>query len=97
MAGVEISVDWEEFQEWYDEFTKFPPAAIFDAQHKISESLNKYFEESNPANSQKQSYYYAMERWRDIKIALMNKLAKVKSHLLEQLSQEICKQMMDHK
>jgi hypothetical protein len=61
--------------------TRFPPAAIFDAQHKISEILNTYFEESNRANRQRQSYYYATERWRDIKIALMNKLAKVKSHL----------------
>jgi hypothetical protein len=32
-------------QEWFNAFTKFPPAAIFDAQHKISEILNKYFEE----------------------------------------------------
>jgi hypothetical protein len=38
-----------------------------------------------------------MERWRDIKIALMNKLAKVKSHLRAQLSEEICKAMTDHK
>jgi hypothetical protein len=51
----------------------------------------------NWANSQKQSYYYAMERWRDIKIALMNKLAKVKSHLRAQLSEELCKLMTYHK
>jgi hypothetical protein len=59
MVGVEINVDSEEFQEWYhalNVFTKFLPAAIFDAQHKISEILNKYFEELNRANSQKQSY-----------------------------------------
>jgi hypothetical protein len=72
-------------------------AAIFDAQHNISEILNKYFEESNCANRQRQSYYYAMERWRDIKIALMNKLAKVKSHLGAQLSEELCKPMTDHR
>jgi hypothetical protein len=48
-------------------------------------------------NRQKQSCYYATERWKDIKIALMNKLAKVKSHLRAQLSEEICKPMTDHK
>jgi hypothetical protein len=74
---------------------------IFDAQHKISEILNKHFEGSNRANSQRQSYYYAKERWRDIKIALMNKLAKMKSHVRAQLSEELCKLnkfvMTDHK
>ncbi len=75
MAGVEIDVDSDEFQDWFNTFTKFLLAAIFDAQHKISEILNKYFEESNRANRQRQSYYYATKRWRDIKIALMNKLA----------------------
>ncbi len=69
----------------------------FDAQHKTSEILNKYFEESNRANRQRQSYYYATERWRDIKITLMNKLAKVKSHVLTQRSDELCKPMTDHK
>ncbi len=81
-AGVEIDVDSDEFQEWYHSFTRHPQAAIFEAQHQIREILNKYFEESNCANRQKQSYFYATEKWRDIKIALMNKLAKVKSHLL---------------
>ncbi len=71
MAGVEIDVDSKEFQDWFTAFTRFPLAAIFDAQHKISEILNKYFEESNRANRQRQSYYYATERWRDIKIALI--------------------------
>ncbi len=73
MAGVEINVDSDEFQEWYNTFTKILPAAIFDAQHLISEILNKYFEESNWANRQKQIYYHAMERWRDIKIALRSR------------------------
>ncbi len=70
-------MDSDEFQDWYLTFTRFPPAAIFDAQHKISEILNKYFEESNRANRQRQSYYYATERWRDSRIVLINKLAKV--------------------
>ena len=73
---MEIDVDSDELQDWYHSFTRFPPAAIFEAQRKISEILNKHFEESNRANRQKQSYFYATERWRDIKIALMNKLAK---------------------
>ncbi len=83
MAGVEIDVDSDEFQKWFTAFTRFQQATIFDAQHKISEILNKYFEESNHANRQRQtrSYYYAAERWMDIKIAQMNMLAKVKSHL----------------
>ncbi len=95
MAGVEIDVDSDEFQDWYLTFTRFPPAAIFDAQHKISEILNKHFEEFNRANSQRQSYCYATERWGGIKIALRNKLAKVKSHLQNQLSEEFCKQITD--
>jgi hypothetical protein len=45
MAGVKIDVDSDDFQKWYISFTRFPPAAIFDAQHKISEILNEYFEE----------------------------------------------------
>ena len=67
------------------------------AQHKISEILNKHFEESNHANSQRQIYYCTKERWRDISIALMNKLAKVKSHLQAQLSEELCILMTGHK
>ncbi len=79
MAGVEIDVDSDEFQACYQAFTEFQQQAIFEAQHKISDTLNKYFEDSNKAECQKQSHYYATEQWRDIKIGLMNKLAKVKS------------------
>ncbi len=61
---------------------KISAAAIFDAQHNISVILKKHFEKSNRAKSQRQSYYYATGKWRDIKIVLMNKLAKVKSHLI---------------
>ena len=86
MAGVEIDIDSDEFQAWYLAFIKFPPPAIFEGQHKISEILSKYFEDSNRSKRQKQSYYYATERWRDIKIALMNKLYKIKSTLRSQLS-----------
>ena len=78
-------------------FSKFQPQAIFEAQHKISEILINYFEESNRTKRQKQSYYYATERWRDIKIALMDKLANVKSTLRSQLSDELCKPITDHK
>ena len=60
-------------------------------------SLNKDFEERNSANSQRQGYYYANERWRDIKIALIVKLAKAKSYLLSLISDEICKPTADHK
>jgi hypothetical protein len=61
MAGVEIDVDSNEYQALYLSFTKFPPAAVFEAQYKISEVLNKRFWESARANRQKQSYYYATE------------------------------------
>ena len=74
-----------------------PAAGNFRGQHKISEILSKYFEDSNRSKRQKQSYYYATERWRDVKIALMNKLYKIKSTLRSQLSGEICKPITDHK
>ncbi len=86
MAGVEIDVDSDKFQEWYHSFNRFPPTAIDEAQHKIGEIINKYFDESNRENRQKQSYFYATEKCKDIKIALMSKLAKVESHLWTQLS-----------
>ena len=81
MAGVEIDLDSDEFQAWYLAFSKFPPPAIFEGQHKITEILSKYSEDSNRSKRQKQSCYYATERYRDIKISLMNKLYKIKSTL----------------
>ena len=61
MAGVEIDTASDELQAWHQAFTKFLPAAIFDLQHKISEILNKYFEELNRTKNQKQSFYYVPE------------------------------------
>ena len=61
MAGVEINTDSDEFQGWYQAFTKFQQAAIFESQYKIIEILNKHFEESNRTKRQKQSYNYATE------------------------------------
>ena len=89
MAGVEIDIDSDEFQAWCISFPKYPPAAIFEGQHKISEILAKYFEDSNRSKRQKQSFYYATERYRDIKISLMNKLYKIKSTLRSQLNKEL--------
>ena len=97
MGGVEIDTYYDEFQAWYLAFSKFPPLAIFKGQHKISEILSKYFEDSNRSKRQKQSYYYATELWRDIKISLMNKLCKIKSTLQSQLSDELCKPITGHK
>ena len=88
MAGVEIDVDSNEYQSWYISFSKFQPQAIFEAQHKISEILTKYFDDSNRTKRQKQSYYYATELWRDNKIPLMRKLRKIKSTLRLQLSDD---------
>jgi hypothetical protein len=59
-------------------------------------SINN-FKSQNRAKSQKQSYYYAIKLWRDIKIVLQNKLAKVKSKLQSQLSYELCKPNTNHK
>ena len=65
IAGVEIDLDSDAFQAWYLAFSKFPPQAIFEGQHTISEILSKYFEDSNRSKRQKQSYCYATERFRD--------------------------------
>ncbi len=97
MAGLEIVCDSDEYQAWHQSFTKFPPAAIFEAQHQISHILNDYIEEPNRYKHQKKSYYYATERWRDIKITLMNKLVKVTAYLRSQLSDELVKPITDHK
>jgi len=91
MAGVEIEVDSDEFQAWYREFTTFPSQAISEAQYQINAVINKYIEGGNRTNRQKQSYFYATERYRDLKIILQNKLVKVKSSLRSQLSEEIAK------
>lgn len=42
VAGVEIDIDCVELQAWYQTFTKFHSPEILEAQHKISEILNKY-------------------------------------------------------
>jgi hypothetical protein len=47
---------------------KVSAGSNFESQHKISETLNKYFEESNRTRSQKQRSYYATDRCKDIKI-----------------------------
>ena len=86
MAGVEIDVDSDEFQEW---FRVFPAQAIAEAQHQISTTINKYVEGGNRTNRQKQGYCYGTERWRDLKITLQNRPSKVKSGLQSQLSEEI--------
>ena len=93
MAGVEIDVDSDEFQEWYraSRFTTFPSQAISEAQYQINAIINKHVEGGNRTNRQKQSYFYGTERWRDMKIVLQNRLSKVKSGLLSQLSEETAK------
>ena len=47
MAGVEIDVDSDEFQEWYREFTTFPAQAISEAHYQINTTINKYVEGEN--------------------------------------------------
>jgi hypothetical protein len=53
--------------------------------------ISKYIEGGNRTDCQKQSYFYGTERYRDPKIMPQNRLAKVKSSLLSQLSDEITK------
>ena len=57
MAGIEIEVDSNEFQEWYRAFTTFPSQAISEAQYQINAVINKYIEGGNRINRQKQSYF----------------------------------------
>jgi hypothetical protein len=53
--------------------------------------INKYIEGGNRTNRQKQTYFYATARYRDLKIMFQNRLAKVKSSLRSQLSDAITK------
>ena len=41
MAGIEIKVDSDEFQQWYKAFTTFPSQAISEAQYQIHALINK--------------------------------------------------------
>jgi hypothetical protein len=70
MAGIEIEVDSDEFQAWYKLFTTFPLQAISEAQYQINTVINKYIEGGNRTNRQKQGYFYATKRHRDLKIIL---------------------------
>ena len=81
MAGVEIDTDSDEFQAWYLAFTSFPPSALLESQAKLNEILGRHFEDTNRTGWKKQGPLYAVERWRDIKIVLQNKLTKIKSKL----------------
>ncbi len=65
--------------------------AISEAQYQINAVINKNIEGGNRTNRQKQSYFFGTERYRDLKIILQNRLAKVKSSLHSQLSEEIAK------
>ena len=84
-------MDSDEFEEWYRAFTTFPSQAISEAQYQINAVINKYTEGGNRTNRQKQSYFYATERYIDLKIILQNQLAKVKWSLRSQLWDEITK------
>jgi hypothetical protein len=83
MAGVEIDTDSDEFQAWYQAFTMFPPVAIFESQHKsVRFSINILKNQRGPSvrNRVITMLCYRAQR-RDVKIALQNKLAKVKYKL----------------
>ncbi len=62
-----------------------------EAQYQINAVIIKYIEGGNRTNRQKQSYFYATERYSDLKIILQNRLAKVKSGLRSQVSEEMAK------
>jgi len=97
MAGVEIDTDSDEFQAWYLAFTSFPPSALLESQAKLNEILGRHFEDTNRTGRKKQGPLYAVERWRDIKIVLQNKLTKIKSKLRTNLATEISKPIRSHK
>ena len=69
----------------------FPAHAIPEAQHQINTTINKNVEGGNRTIRQEQGYLYGTECWRDLKIGLENRISKVKSGLLSQLSEEISK------
>ena len=48
MVGVEINVDFDEYQERYRAFTTFGAQVITEAQQQIHGILNKYIEGGNP-------------------------------------------------
>ena len=78
MAEVEIDLESDDIQAWYLTFVGIPSSAVFEVQHKTNETPNNYFKEPTRTNLRKQIYWYATERWRDIKRVLKNKLAKLK-------------------
>ncbi len=47
MAGIEIEVISDEFQEWHKAFTLFPSQKNSEAQYKINLVINKYIEGGN--------------------------------------------------
>ena len=52
MAGVEIGVDSDEFQEWLREFTTFPTQGNSEAQYQINMIMNKYVEGGDRTNTE---------------------------------------------
>ncbi len=61
MAGIEIEVDSEEFQEWCRALTTFQLQAISEAQYQINVVIKRYIEGGNRTNHQKQSYYLSVQ------------------------------------
>jgi hypothetical protein len=78
-------------------FTSFPPSALLESQAKLNEILGRHFEDTNLTGQKKQGQLYAVERWRDIKIVLQNKLTKIKSKLRTNIALEIAKPIRSHK
>ncbi len=94
-AGLEMDVDPDKFQVWYRASVSISPSAIFETQRKVNNKMNRFVEETNRTNQQKQSNF-ATGRWRDINIGLppskLAKLAaKVKSKAQAQLADELLK------
>jgi hypothetical protein len=70
---------------------------MLESQAKFNEILGRHFEDTNRTGRKKQGPLYAVERWRDIKIVLKNKLTKTKSKLRTNLATEISKPIRSHK
>ncbi len=59
MAGIEIDIDSDEFQERYKAFTTFPSQAISEAQYQINAVINKYLEGGNRTNVRSRAIFMA--------------------------------------
>jgi hypothetical protein len=91
MTGVEIDLNADEFQKWYQHFKSMPGSVIPQIQAEINGMLNKYLEEYTRTGSKKAGPLYATERLRDTYIHLQNKLISERSKIRLSHNNEMAK------